>query len=164
MSEQNTQQVAVASQDWEGPQTKEEARCFHQGFSAGVTKYAGAIGHSTLRSANETLRKLMDEDGWKTIETYERLAEKGREATVKLMGTAVAQEWQSFALAVMPVDAHPVQRQEMRRSFYGGVKAMLEVLKGIGSKSVSEEDGIALMERIDAELNQFYKDMLAGKV
>ena len=56
-----------------GPQTHEEARWFHQGFIAGLTAYARESGQSTLKSANELLRRLMDEQGWKTIEEYERL-------------------------------------------------------------------------------------------
>lgn len=63
-------------QDWEGPQTHDEARCFHQGFLSGLTTYARESGVSTLKSTNDLLRRLMDEQGWKTVETYERLAAK----------------------------------------------------------------------------------------
>lgn len=73
----DTQQMEVTSQPWAGPQTHEEAKCFHQGFISGLTVYARESGHSTLRTVNELLRRLMDDQGFKTIETYELL---GRDA------------------------------------------------------------------------------------
>lgn len=68
--------MTVSAQDWEGPQTIDEARCFDSGFKAGLTAYAREKGESTLRSGNELLRRLMDEQGWSTIETFERLAKR----------------------------------------------------------------------------------------
>ena len=65
--------MAVASQESPGPQTIEEATCFHEGYLAGATAYAAAIGHSGLKSENEVLRALFEKHGWETIETFERL-------------------------------------------------------------------------------------------
>lgn len=56
-----------------GPQTHEEARQFHEGVLSGLTIYARESGHSTLKSDNHLLRRLMDEQGWKTIEMFESL-------------------------------------------------------------------------------------------
>lgn len=67
------------SQPWEGPKTHEEARCYHQGYIAGLTAYARETGQSTLRTGNELLRRLMDDQGWATIETFERLPVVSRE-------------------------------------------------------------------------------------
>ncbi len=64
--------LAVAS-EWQGPQTVEEAKTFHDGFIAGATAYAAAVGHSCLKSENEKLREVMDAQGWQTIETFEKL-------------------------------------------------------------------------------------------
>lgn len=69
--------VTTTAQDWEGPKTLDEASCYHQGFIGGLTAYAREKGDSTLKSANELLRRMMDEQGWKTVETLERLSETG---------------------------------------------------------------------------------------
>ncbi len=68
------QVMTTASKEWEGPKTHEEAQMFHQGFISGLTVYARERGDSTLRRENELLRRLMDEQGWKTIESYEKIA------------------------------------------------------------------------------------------
>ncbi len=54
-------------------ETIEQVKAFHDGFISGLTAYAGAIGHSGLKSENETLRNLMDKQGWETIEEFERV-------------------------------------------------------------------------------------------
>lgn len=56
-----------------GPQTLEEAKCFHDGFLAGATAYAAAVEHSTLKGDNPKLRELFDAQGWRTIEAFEKL-------------------------------------------------------------------------------------------
>ena len=63
----------TTTQDWSGPQTHEEANCYHQGFIGGLTVYARERGESTLKSENQLLARLMDEQGFSTIETFERL-------------------------------------------------------------------------------------------
>lgn len=72
---QGPEPMTVASHGPEAPKSHDEARFFHDGFLAGVTAYAGAVGHSQLKSDNAVLAKLFDEQGWRTIETYERLSE-----------------------------------------------------------------------------------------
>jgi len=66
---------ATTTQDWAGPQTHEEANCYHQGFIGGLTVYARERGESTLKSQNPLLARLMDEQGFSTIETFERLSQ-----------------------------------------------------------------------------------------
>jgi hypothetical protein len=63
----------VSSNPPEDPRTHEEARQFHEGFLAGATAYAAAVGHSTLKSDNPKLCEVFDAQGWKTIETFERI-------------------------------------------------------------------------------------------
>lgn len=72
--------VVPVSQPWEGPKTHDEAQAVHHGFLNGITAYAVAKGESGLKSENETLRKLADDHGFKTIEDLERLAAKERAA------------------------------------------------------------------------------------
>ena len=66
------QTPATAAVDSPGPLSYEEAKHFHDGFLAGATAYAAAVGHSTLKSDNEQLRSVFDAQGWKTIEAFER--------------------------------------------------------------------------------------------
>lgn len=70
----SSENVTTTTQDWEGPKTLDEASCYHQGFIGGLTAYAREKGDSTLKSKNELLSRMMDEQGWKTIETLEKLA------------------------------------------------------------------------------------------
>ena len=58
------QPMACIARDSEGPKTHEEARFFNEGFKSGLRVYARESGHSTLRSENDLLRRLMDEQGW----------------------------------------------------------------------------------------------------
>lgn len=57
-------------------------------------------------------------------------------------------KWKELEFLVMPHDAPPIQHQEMRRAFYGGVEALYQI---IISPDISEEK---LME-INQELKQF---------
>ncbi len=66
---------AVSSHGPTAPKTHEEAQFFHDGFLAGATVYAGAVGHSQLKSDNPKLCEVFDAQGWRTIETFEKLAE-----------------------------------------------------------------------------------------
>jgi hypothetical protein len=68
--------VTCSSEPFTGPQTVEEATAFHHGFIAGLTAYARQIKHSTLKTDNCILADLMTEQGWKTIEIFERLTGK----------------------------------------------------------------------------------------
>ena len=76
-------QMTVTAQDWEGPQTIDEARCFDQGYKSGLTAYAREKGDSTLKIDNELLRRLMDDQNWKTIETFERLQQLASDEVLK---------------------------------------------------------------------------------
>lgn len=69
----SSENATTTTQDWEGPKTLDEANCYHQGFIGGLTAYAREKGDSTLKSKNELLRRMMDDQGWKTVETLERL-------------------------------------------------------------------------------------------
>jgi hypothetical protein len=64
---------ATASVGPDDPRSYEEARWFHEGFLSGATAYAGAVGHSQLKSDNEHLRNLFDAQGRRTLETCSRM-------------------------------------------------------------------------------------------
>jgi hypothetical protein len=66
----------TTSQAWEGPKTIEEAQSFDHGFKAGLTAYARETGDNTLKSANPLLSRLMDEQSWRTVEWFEKIANR----------------------------------------------------------------------------------------
>ena len=74
LSKERIQEIVAYATASPGPQTHEEARQFHDGFLSGATAYAVAVGHSGLKCDNQQLREVFDAQGWKTIETFEKLA------------------------------------------------------------------------------------------
>lgn len=58
----------------EGPKTHDEARWFHQGVLSGLTQYAREKGDSCLKSENELIRRLMDAEGFRTLDEFERVS------------------------------------------------------------------------------------------
>lgn len=69
--------VECTTQEWSGPQTIEEAQAFHHGFSSGATTYAVCAGDHGLKSENERLRRILDDQGFRTLEALEQIAEAG---------------------------------------------------------------------------------------
>jgi hypothetical protein len=68
----------------------------------------------------------------------------------------LAESWESFERAVIPADAGPVQRQEMRRAFYAGAWSILCSVRHIGGNdSISEQDGAAMLESLVRECERF---------
>jgi len=69
----------------------------------------------------------------------------------------IKDQWGSFERLVLPVDAPPIQVQEMRRAFYGGAQIMLLALMEIGDNDVSEEAGANIIEGYSQEMSEFSK-------
>jgi hypothetical protein len=63
--------------------------------------------------------------------------------------------WQEFARAVLPRDASAVQRQEMRRAFYGGAFSVLTLMAALGDDSVSEDQGVKVLDQLHRECHAF---------
>ena len=76
------------------------------------------------------------------------------------MNTVQAQ-WESFLAQALPSGAHPVQIQEMRRSFYAGAAAMLQLAST--ASELSEDAGAAVLESLLLELNEFGNAVLRGE-
>lgn len=74
----------------------------------------------------------------------------------------IAEQWAVLEAAVIPKNAPPVQRQEMRRAFYAGAEAMLRLQWGVGDKAVSEDAGVAMMEGWHEECRLFAQQVAAG--
>ena len=75
----------------------------------------------------------------------------------------VLTEWDSFAKAVLPVDVHPIQRTEMRHTFYAGARAMLTLVNQVAPEEVSENAGVLMLELLAMELDNFNDDVKAGR-
>lgn len=74
----------------------------------------------------------------------------------------VASEWEGYVEAVMPKDAPPIQRKEMRRSFYAGAAAILAIQSDISSDQVSEAAGVAILQGLHEEMRDFLVQMKNG--
>lgn len=75
----------------------------------------------------------------------------------------ISSEWDKFVTLVVPPNASQLQLRETRRAFYAGVEAALRLQFDIGDASVSEDQGIAMIEGWHAEIRQFAADLKAGR-
>lgn len=147
-------QVTVSAQDWEGPQTIDEARCFDSGFKAGLTTYAREKGDSTLKSGNELLRRLMDEQGWKTIETFEKLQAKAGEESL-MLAMMLTPEDDTAAYDADPSD--PLSDAEINslvRTVTDYDRAM-EVLDDIERDMTHSDDADATLNAMVSRIQEF---------
>ncbi|MEP0872457.1 hypothetical protein NDA01_21815 [Trichocoleus desertorum AS-A10] len=69
------------------------------------------------------------------------------------MKRTVQSQWQSYERSIMPKDAPPIQRKEMRRAFYAGAFVMLNLAKEVGD--MSEEAGVEALEAYERECKEF---------
>jgi hypothetical protein len=77
---------------------------------------------------------------------------------------SIADMWEIYRERVVPRDAPPVQVSECRRAFYAGAQGVLmDGFMGIGDKSISEDDGIAHLEKLHQECNDFAAKVAAGR-
>lgn len=80
------------------------------------------------------------------------------------MNNFVERMWRSYAEAVVPADAPPVQWQETRRAFYAGVKGLLtELMVGLDPDGEPTEGDLRKMSDIQDELHRFVLDVRRGK-
>ena len=74
----------------------------------------------------------------------------------------ISAQWESLSATVMPKDASLVQIQEMRRMFFAGASAMLQLQFVIGADSFSEDAAIAMIEGWHEECRMFGQQILNG--
>jgi len=160
----------TTTQDWAGPQTREEANCYHQGFTGGLTAYSRERGDSTLKSENPLLARLMDEQGWATIDTFERLSETppaARVLTCVYCGHEYPQDTPAAGAEILTehirqCEKHPMRKLEsdnatLRKALIGLVGAdtagELEILEGvIRTMPVPDIDKMTTINAIQALL------------
>ena len=72
--------------------------------------------------------------------------------------------WVGYERQVMPPDAGKIQRQETKRAFFAGVAAVLGYLQVMfdDDREPTEAD-LKVMSEVHAELEQFTKDVKAGR-
>jgi hypothetical protein len=79
------------------------------------------------------------------------------------MMITIAQMWLAYLDDVVPKGAPQVQLQETKRAFYAGVKAALGILTEIGDDTISEDQGVAIIEAMHEECRAFINDVLEGR-
>lgn len=63
--------------------------------------------------------------------------------------------WDSYMARVVPPGAPPEQIQECRRAFYAGAANVVGILDAIASDEITEDSGIAILERVHQELRAY---------
>ena len=74
--------------------------------------------------------------------------------------------WRELRTKVIPLDAPAIQARECRRAFYAGANALLAIiLGGVGSDPEEEATPkeLVMMDELQEELEQFARDIRAGK-
>lgn len=79
-------------------------------------------------------------------------------------GGVVNTAWRSFAERVLPADAIPIQRQEMRKAFYGGAAMLLHSIVAFLDPGTEPTDrDLEKMDKLQRELDAFGKAVREGK-
>lgn len=66
--------------------------------------------------------------------------------------------WTSFAGAVVPLNASDIQRTEMRRAFYAGAIAVIDITSAI-AEIPDENIGVRILERLHVEKHAFLNEI-----
>ena len=76
----------------------------------------------------------------------------------------MAEQWNEFSRAVMPPDASPIQKREMRRAFYAGAHAILiRVMDFLSPGDDPTEADLQIMADVELELRSFADSVKAGR-
>lgn len=73
---------------------------------------------------------------------------------IKTVGGMYEYWWEK----IKPTDCHPTQKEEMRRAFYSGAKAMFVLLND--AADLEEVEAMEAMKRWDAELVAFITTLM----
>jgi hypothetical protein len=83
------------------------------------------------------------------------------------MSDRIGAMWRTYRTTVIPVEAPAIQARECRRAFYAGARALLSIiLAGVAANPTEEPTAqdLVMMDEIQAELDQFLRDLQAGRV
>lgn len=77
----------------------------------------------------------------------------------------IDEQWQRFDRDVIPEDAPPGQRIEMRRAFYAGAVSLFSsIVGGLGETEETTPVDLAMMEGIRLELLEWSESARRGEV
>jgi hypothetical protein len=76
--------------------------------------------------------------------------------------SSIQSGWVSYRTCVMPDEAGPTQITEMRQAFYAGAWFMLQAFNKVGAVDVSEDAGVAYLERLARDLEAFQDAVIQG--
>jgi hypothetical protein len=74
----------------------------------------------------------------------------------------LAQQWQKFRTEILPLHCGMIQLIETRRAFYAGAAACMSINCQMADEA-TEEEGVAILDSVAAELKQFGQDIEAGR-
>lgn len=77
--------------------------------------------------------------------------------------STIREAWLSYMDEIVPKDAPSTQLQESKRAFVAGAFHVLNVLTAIGDDSVTEDEGVTVIEQLHQECETFVKDVLEGR-
>lgn len=70
--------------------------------------------------------------------------------------------WKIFAKAIFGKEpVAQVQYDEMRKAFFAGATAMLRMMQAVGDDSVTEEQGVMVLDAVEQECVEFSKNLMA---
>ncbi len=75
----------------------------------------------------------------------------------------IADIWSSFEARVLPPSVGPVQRQEMRRAFYGGAVSALGLCVEISDHAKTDDQGATMFEALHQECRDFGRAVEEGR-
>lgn len=71
----------------------------------------------------------------------------------------IERAWLKYRELCIHKDAGPVQVEENRKCFYGGVMTMLSITDAISEPTVTETQGVLMLEAIWLEMRAFAKSL-----
>ncbi len=70
----------------------------------------------------------------------------------------IAEAWANFAGFVLPANAPAIQREEMRKAFYGGWVDCFATINSL-STGRSEAEATKALDTLNAEAQAFYREL-----
>jgi hypothetical protein len=77
---------------------------------------------------------------------------------------SLAEQWTEFELSTGVAATSVVQRTEMRRAFYAGAASFLDaMMRGFTQNTEPEQEDYDYLNSLTDEMEQFGRDIIAGK-
>ena len=74
------------------------------------------------------------------------------------MKKTIEEYWVEYAKNVLPKDAGQIQCRETEIAFYGGVKALMNILHELGKKEAGENECGEILQNLNKEMNDWIKN------